>query len=583
MSNLPALQQWALPKLEKILPFDRETLGQIIKAAATEYGGPTGAGEYLQELLGFGEDALEFISGFTERMQQQQQQSQSQKQPAWSVNESVPAYNRRLPGAGRGKVVAGGFKKEVRRVDDGAEGLKVYRKKDEEDEYWGSGSGAGGSKNNNNKPGSGATTPQRMGITPTGTPPPQIEKPPTPVGGGKGGKKQQQQQGTLTSDLLAPSAGKSKNNHGIKMTANSSTMRAPGSGPLSDIESALRTLELSTNPTHTDGRKRPSCNCLATIHDLFLAAPNCLSCGKVICIKEGPGPCTFCGTPLLSSEETQQMISFLREERGREKMEAGNKAQKKAEVARVHKPYHAPATDAAALARAKSHRDKLLGFQTNNAQRTKIIDEAADFDTSAVESGGFSGLSAWASPQERALQLKKQQKRMREVEFAAKDGWEKRKVVVSLDISGSGKGGKPVITSRREMREVGIDEVDIDEADVVDVRGRGRIGEDVGEASASAGGGGGGKQGKYARNPLLKGYIKPVYTPPTGASSTKKKPPVNKSMKGKAAANDDYGYDRNNDDDLDLNNNEKWILDGGVGGAGPETGMTAQSDEPKCG
>ena len=65
---------------------------------------------------------------------------------------------------------------------------------------------------------------------------------------------------------------------------------------------------------------------------------------------------------------------------------------------------------------AKAHRDKLLGFQANNARRTQIHDEAADFDIPT------SGTNMWASPAERAKQLKQQQKVLREMEWNARPG-----------------------------------------------------------------------------------------------------------------------------------------------------------------
>ena len=267
----------------------------------------------------------------------------------------------------------------------------------------------------------------------------------TPTPGQQKQQRNQKPQGTLTSDLLGPLPGPSSrpaspatrgNSTGkkIHLSATNSHFRVPNTG-LSDLESALRTLELTAAPN--SDKKRSTCNCMATIHDLLLVAPNCLSCGKIICIKEGLGPCTFCGTPLLNSSETEDMISFLKAERGREKMQAENSANRRAQVTR-EKPklysqgqahpgagYGAPAAsgsadgndnngddDAAALQRAREHRDKLLSFQAANAQRTKIIDEAADFDTSAVSSAGFAGLNMWATPEERALQLKKQQKQI---------------------------------------------------------------------------------------------------------------------------------------------------------------------------
>jgi hypothetical protein len=37
------------------------------------------------------------------------------------------------------------------------------------------------------------------------------------------------------------------------------------------------------------------CECLATIHPLYT---NCLNCGKILCQRESPGPCTFCHNPV---------------------------------------------------------------------------------------------------------------------------------------------------------------------------------------------------------------------------------------------------------------------------------------------
>ncbi|KAF8472685.1 hypothetical protein BDZ91DRAFT_780431 [Kalaharituber pfeilii] len=586
-SFLHSLQSWATPHLESLLPLplDSDSLSQIINNAAMSHGGPEGAGRSLKELLGDSPDAITFIAEFTARMvgsssggggnssvearhgipittpAPSSSSSTKQSQPAWSISPSVSATKRK-PVRGRG---GGGFsyKHEPRKVDDGllvgvgsgaeGSGLKVYRKEDvkEDDNYHigKKGSDTGGAAPNTagtggvtatvthpsgkQVPGSAATTTSTM-TTVTGATEERragkshnIQRP-----------KPQKQQGILISDLLSapsPSPRKSKSPSNsssakIHIPATTSHLRAPNTG-LTDLESALRALELTTNPTLMSGSpKRSSCNCMATRHELLLAVPNCLSCGKIICIKEGPGPCTFCGTPLLNSQETQEMISFLREERGREKMRMDNRANRKAEVARTAKPYSGssgagaappqlgngygiPADadedvdeEAAALARARAHRDKLLGFQANNAQRTRIIDEAADFDTSAVASGGYGGLNMWATPQERALQLKKQQRRMREIEWGAKDAWEKRKVVVSIDISGKGKA-----VVRREMKDVEFEEQQLSEGEEVEEEVWNAAG---GEAEEAGGVGSRTGQGTYAKNPLLKGLIRPVFTPP---------------------------------------------------------------------
>ena len=228
---------------------------------------------------------------------------------------------------------------------------------------------------------------------------------------------------------------------------------------LSDLDSAIRSLEVQTNPTLSSGdaavedRKR-QCNCMATRHPILDIAPNCLKCGKIICVKQGLGPCTYCGSPLLSSDDISKVLRVLREERGEEKMKANNAAHKKADIAQgkaraytgrdflaqtssskaaspVSPAAATPAgSDDEATEKAKQHRDKLLGYQAQNARRTHIRDEAADYDIPT------SGTSMWASPAERAQQLKKQQKVLREQEWNARPEYEKRQMVASIDLKG---------------------------------------------------------------------------------------------------------------------------------------------------
>src|SRR5205814_2174235 len=139
-----------------------------------------------------------------------------------------------------------------------------------------------------------------------------------------------------------------------------------------------------------------------------------------------------------------------------------------------------------------SQRDKLLNFQSTSAKRTRVIDQVADFETPE------SGLNMWATPQERALQLRAQQKKMREVEWANKADWEKRKVVMAIDL----KGRKVV----REMQA--IETPDFDEPD------DGQVAEEGLQVPTDEGS----QEGAYARNPLLKGLIRPLWNPETDTS-----------------------------------------------------------------
>lgn len=317
---------------------------------------------------------------------------------------------------------------------------------------------------------------------------------------------------------------------------------------LNDLDSAIRALELQTNPslsssTPQDAAKR-RCNCMATRHPLLEAAPNCLNCGKIVCVREGLGPCTFCAAPLLSAAETQAMLRVLKESRGKERMEANNAAHKRADVSKAPRPFSSPrpapssgptslsTTPATSdvesdgeLARAQAHRDRLLAFQAQNARRTRVHDEAADFETPAA------GQSAWATPAERAAQLRRQQKVLRELEWSARPEWEKRRVVASIDL----KGGKIV----RRMAEVERPESPEGETEEDEVEGTG------GEAGNRG-------AGTFSRNPLLGALIRPVAR-----------------EAGKAKAREERGvtWRRVQDDNDD---NEQWILDGGAYGGRTE-------------
>lgn len=306
------------------------------------------------------------------------------------------------------------------------------------------------------------------------------------------------------------------------------------SNSLSDLDAAIRALELSTNPS-----KRSKCNCNATRHPLLSSAPNCLSCGKIICVKEGLGPCSFCGNALLSSDEIQSMIRSLKDERGREKMQANNASQRRPDVSKTPRPFTGNKTGTStALSAAEQHRNRLLSYQASSAQRTHIIDEAADFETPTF------GQSMWASPQERALQLKRQQKVLREQEWNAKPEYEKRREVVSIDLV-----GKKVVKRMANIERPGSDDEDTTQASP--------------QTSTERTSG-----GTFSRNPLLGGLIRPIYhsnndVATEQSASTRHKP-----------------WRRVQDDDDD---NEKVILDGGV--YGQHTGPTTphDADEPACG
>jgi hypothetical protein len=251
------------------------------------------------------------------------------------------------------------------------------------------------------------------------------------------------------------------------------------------------------------------------------------------------------------------MVKELKGERGKELMAADAKANRRAEVSKTPAPFSqnrakngGPAstdpTLAEAEAQAKAHRDKLLGFQAQNARRTTVRDEAADFDVGGAMTGTSGNM--WASPEERAKELKRQQKLMREMEWNARPEYEKRQQVLSIDLV----GGKVI------RRMAPVERPVTPESDEDGTADQGR--QALAETAGNKGGRGGG--GAFSGNPLLGSLIKPVFEP-------KGKGPELEGRKSKKA-----GWRRVQDD---LDDNEGVILDGGVYGHG------TTGDEPDCG
>ena len=280
------------------------------------------------------------------------------------------------------------------------------------------------------------------------------------------------------------------------------------------------------------------------------------------------------------------MIRSLREERGQERTAAHN-----AGVAANRSGTHTPTMSfgtavggpgtgsgsrtpdsgasgdesSAAAIRARAHRDKLLSFQSQNAQRTKIHDEASDFDAGLDGARG----TQWMSPVQRAAALKKQQKYMREMEEQGRPEWERNKTVVSLGF----KNGKLVKSYGKAPAKAAEVEVESDGGD--DVEGADDVLEDAGDA------GGGSGRGKFSDNPLLRGggLIRPVWKPKDGTTLTEEK------GKGRDEAAESTRerksiWRRVQDDNED---NEQWILDGGLRGFGVERRRMEDGSHVECG
>ena len=544
-----ALSTWALPQLSRLLPLDDESLKQIIDYSSTLT--KEGAAEHLKNLLGDSPQSLEFISSFNSRRGTTRKADSDLPRPsAAGASESTPASETakklRKTKAPLNKLPP------PRRPDDYGNTVGGYIKRKEGDYVAG----------RRHEPHLANTL--ALSDIPDALQLPTVRSTSSSLASSRNPspKPPPSAAGSLISDLpnvktsrTSSPAPKTKINvsGGTSMHGNSST--------INDLDSAIRALEIQTNPSlasssEKDNAKR-RCNCNATRHPLLAAAPNCLNCGKVICVKEGIGPCTFCGRPLLSADDIQSMVRALREERGREKMEANNATHKRADVARTPRPFTSstPGTSDSkrekerdtdkTLAAAKLHRDKLLNYQAQNAGRTRIIDEAADFETPSA------GQNMWSSPQERAMQLKRQQKVLREQEWNARPEWEKRRVVVSVDLV----GGKVV----RRMADVerpdgGEGEEDEEEHGVEEKRG------------------GQGSQGTFSRNPLMGGLIRPIWKKiDDGKGKGRDEGGGSSDVDGTEGDGGGARRERNTwrrvQDDND--DNEEWILDGGLYGGRP--------------
>ncbi|KAK7926862.1 hypothetical protein PG985_003860 [Apiospora marii] len=521
----------SISQLSRLLPLPDEDLQQVLTYAAT-LSKPE-AVEHFRNLLGDSPDAVDFISSFNSRRQD------PKSAPAPQASSSSQSTSGGVPKPARNnnkKKKAPLHTPAPRQVTNlGPAPGTAYNKRNLEDDYR---SGASSRAASPAKPPAKSATP----------PPPKA--PPSAAG-------------HLISDLTkskpksTPASRSSTPAPKTKINISGGTAMHGASSALSDLDAAIRALELTTNPEKNSDASR-KCNCVAARHPLLVAAPNCLNCGKVICVKEGLGPCTSCGTPLLSSSEVQSMIKELKAERGREKQAADRDAHRRADVSRTPAPFTKPreANEAPSLAEAKAleHRDRLLAFQNQNARRTTVKDEAADFDVTGAMAG--TGGSMWSTPEERARELKRQQKVLREMEWNARPEYEKRRQVVSIDLV----GGKVV----RKMAAVERPASPVDD-DIVEVV------EEISEpayAGRNLGGGG----GAFSKNPLLAGLIKPIFEPKGKGKGAE--------LEGRKDRKTKWRRVQDNLDD-----NSEVILNGGAYGTQPSAGqpITAGGDEPDCG
>ncbi|KAL9045158.1 MAG: hypothetical protein Q9214_001761 [Letrouitia sp. 1 TL-2023] len=517
---------WALSHLARMLPLDEQSLNEIL--AYTSSLSKEAAAEHLRDILGTSPNALEFITSFNSR----------REAPHPTEGGTLPAPDTHRKPRKKKAPLNKPFK--PRQPEDYGKIDGAYQKKAEEDYMVGS---------------SRIRKDNALANTLALSEKPEARQIPAAVFPVESAslKKPPSASGPLISDLPNARAG-SRNASRTSSPTPKTTVKLSGGTPmqgtssaLQDLDSAIRALEIQTNPSLSANEPLSSraCSCLATRHPLLVAAPNCLNCGKIVCVKEGIGPCTFCSHPLLTPTDIHAMIKSLREERGREKMSVNNASHKRADLASTPRNLSSgsrvPSSHVVepSLVAAQQHRDKLLDYQAQNTRRTHIIDEVADFETPSA------GQNMWSSPVERAEQLKRQQKVLREQEWNAKPEWQKRQIVLSVDV----KGGKAVrrmaeVERPKEEENEGAESVPPENAGVTE------------------------EEGAFSRNPLMGQLIRPVW-----------KAKGNESISGGALSKPSRSkWRRVQDDDYD---NEAWILDGGVYGGKAEERRVGEVEHAK--
>ena len=529
------LIQWALPRLSQLLPVDEASLKEIIIYSAS-LSKSEGA-DHLRNLLGDSPQALEFISSFNSRREVISSSATSHAtEHAVTIGAltGVPKPQPRSAKKAKPPLHSAG---PVRRPEGYGDVIGSYLKSND----------SGQSLVAPQRPTSATASPLPSDTLKTSnllhvTNDDQFQQPSSATSSRDASprppKLPPSAAGSLTSDLLNVKTKHVKQTH---RSGTSSPRKAATTttGNIADLTSAIAALELATNPTLSTDRR--TCDCNASLHPLFTTAPNCLSCGKIICSLEGLQPCSFCNSPILTKDQVDSMIRALKEERGQERMTVHNVAVSSSGkgtptfgVGRGGNTPESSGDEASeAASRARAHRDKLLAYQRENAQRTRIRDDAADYDMTLT-----SGATQWMSPVQRAMALKKQQQYMREMEEQSKPEWEKKRTVMSMSI----RNGKLVRTYESVKTASSVSTQDT-EADQDDEPKAAKQAADMADKP------------RLSDNPLLADgkLIRPTWQPAADA-------------KGKGRADDQRRtnrWRRVQDDDED---NEQWILDGGTHG-----------------
>lgn len=242
---------------------------------------------------------------------------------------------------------------------------------------------------------------------------------------------------------------------------------------INELDELLNKIEYGNNDESV------RCNCMATRHPLNKALPNCLNCGKIVCMKESARTtCSFCGELLLSREEKDEMIRLLQQEKEdlvglkkpvapvqqqpkkkkKEKMVISMGSAGKQSFYKQQNSLFEQVTEKKKeeeLKNAQKKLDTLLGFQENASERTKIIDQVSDY---LLPGEG----NLWTkSSLHRILEMKKQQRNLRKKEQLEAERSGRGQKIVSLNI----KDGKVTLQEKKGPADGSLDSESLDESD----------------------------------------------------------------------------------------------------------------------
>ncbi|CAO3589972.1 unnamed protein product [Absidia cylindrospora] len=326
------MDNWVIDQLGVFLGFDTETLQTQVLPYLSSFDSPSALSEHLQDMLGTSDDTLNFIHTYVQHRfpskpsaQQNQRQQKQQKQ-----QKQQHSVNTTSSSSTTNKKDTSQFPS----LPPNANGpttswpgnMTVYMKESDRATGKSAKTKKASTKSQNNT-----------------------------------------NSGNLVSDRLEKK--KNKNSNTNNMT----------------LESALKELDINVH----QGKKRQVCNCQATKHDLLVIAPNCLNCGKIICVVEGIGPCSFCGTPVLSKEQQVSLIADAKKKRSEAKQLQHQQLQQERKAAKataqsigyaskvsgdiVSKYVFDQQVEDEQRQRAELHKEKLLEFQRTSAQRSTVI------------------------------------------------------------------------------------------------------------------------------------------------------------------------------------------------------------------